>query len=94
MDSSKKCFSIGRKMYLFVIITVLASTFGTAGISHYINANQIDEYYKTLAYATAKNFGALADKEYLSRLKETAMSDEYQELRDRAGSFTRMKTEN
>ena len=84
MNSSKKRFSIGRKMYLFVIITVLASTFGTAGISHYINANQIDEYYKTLAYATAKNFGALADKEYLSRLKETAMSDEYQELRDRA----------
>ena len=70
MDSAKKRFSIGKKMYLFVILTVLVSTFGTAGISYYINANQIDQYYKSIARDCAKNFGSMLDKDTLPNSKK------------------------
>lgn len=83
MDEKKR-FSIGRKMYIFVIITILASTFGTAGISYYINANQIDEYYKTIARDSARNLASFLDADYFSKLKEMAASEEYQAIRDQA----------
>ncbi len=44
MSNNKLRFSFGRKMYFFVIITVLAVALGTAGISYFINAGQTDQY--------------------------------------------------
>ena len=46
MDKQKHGFSIGVKMYLFVIATVFFATACVCAISFTININQIDSYYK------------------------------------------------
>ena len=84
MKNKKSFFSIGRKMYIFIIITVLSVGIGTALISYYINTNQIDKYYKKLASNSAKNYSTLVDKDFLKELKEIAQSEEYQAVRDAA----------
>ncbi|MCR4779731.1 MAG: sensor domain-containing diguanylate cyclase [Ruminiclostridium sp.] len=84
MDGNKKRFSIGRKMYVFVICVVLAAAFGTAALSYFISADQIDRYFKRLAYNSARNFASFIDAEYCARLREHIESDEFQALRDTA----------
>lgn len=64
----KKGFSIGRKMYLFVIITVLAAAMGVTVLSYSINVNQIDTYFKRLANNSAQNFASMVDADYLYKL--------------------------
>ena len=71
-------------MYLFVIVTALAIALGTAAISYFINADQIDRYYKQLAVDSANNFADMVDGEFLKELRVVAESEEYQELRDAA----------
>lgn len=51
--------SIGLKLYVFIIVTVLAVAIGTAFLAYRINANQIDRYYKDVALDTAVNFASM-----------------------------------
>ncbi len=84
MDSKKKRFSIKMKMYLFVVITVLAAGLGTAAIAFTTGANQIDQYYKQNTADNARNFASMLDGDFLTVLRKTAESEEYQQLRERA----------
>ena len=80
----KAKFSIGVKLYIFIIITVLAVAIGTAILAYNINANQIDRYYKQVAFDSAVNFSSFVDGDYLRQLKEAAASEEFQSLREMA----------
>ena len=80
----ERTFSIGKKLYLFVILIVIAVAFGTAGVSYAVNADQIDRYYKELAYESAKTFASFVDPDFFRELRVVAESDEYQALRDLA----------
>lgn len=84
MKKKKNFFSIGRKMFIFVILTVFAVAFGTAAVAYTISADQIDRYYKNLSADNAQNFSTLVDPEYLKQLRALAESEEYQQLRDEA----------
>ena len=84
MSSEKKKTSLGRKMYIFVILTVLTAAFGITAISYYINVSQIDTYFKNLALHSAENYATLVDPDFLARLRDVAMSEEYQAVRDEA----------
>lgn len=80
----KAKFSIGVKLYIFIIITVMAAAVGTAFLAYSINANQIDRYYKQLSYDTAANFSSFVDGDYLMELRHAVESEEYQSLREKA----------
>ena len=80
----KTRFSIGVKLYIFIIITVLAAAIGTAFLAYWINANQIDRYYKQVAFDSAVNFSSLVDGDYLKQLREAAESEAYQSIRETA----------
>ena len=41
MSENRKKFSIGKKIYLFVAITVVIVAAGTAVLSYFINARQL-----------------------------------------------------
>ncbi|MCR5701878.1 MAG: diguanylate cyclase [Lachnospiraceae bacterium] len=84
MEQNKKRFSIGEKMYLFVILTVFAAAFGAAMITYLINVGKIDRYFKSLAMDSATNFSAFVDGDFLTELAKVAESDEFQKLRDKA----------
>ena len=80
----KKRFSIGTKMYLFVIVTILMSAIALCTMSYMISVNQIDTYYKRITINNALNAVTLMDAGYLKRLRTVAESEEFQSLRDRA----------
>ena len=84
MNKERKRFSIGMKVNIFVIVTVLIATFGAAFLSYYINANQIDGYFRKLSVDSAKNFASLVDVEYMKKLRKVAESEEYQQIRQKA----------
>ncbi|MBO5550822.1 MAG: sensor domain-containing diguanylate cyclase [Lachnospiraceae bacterium] len=84
MEKKENRFSVGRKMYLFVGITVFLAAFGMTIIAYMINAGQIDSYFKNLTVSSARNFASFVDAEYLKELRAAAESEEYQELRERA----------
>ena len=84
MSKIKTKFSIGKKMFIFVILTVLMSVSIVCALSFIINARQIDTYFKRLTSNNARNFASFVDAQFLKELKEVAQSEEYQELRDRA----------
>ena len=84
MVGKKGRFSIGKKMYMFVISTVLIAALGTAAISYLINVHQIDNYFKQLTSNCAKNFASLADKDYYKALREVAETEEFQAIREKA----------
>ena len=77
-------FSIGVKLYIFIIITVLAAAIGTAFLAYGINANQIDRFYKQEALDCAVNFSSFVDVDYLKELRKAAETEEYQALRETA----------
>lgn len=79
-----RSFSVGKKIYLFVGLTVFTAALFVAIISHFINANRIDDYFKRLARDTARNFASGVDADYMARLREVIESQEYQTLRDQA----------
>ena len=84
MSENRRRFSIGKKIYLFVILTVVAVAAGTAALSYFINAGQIDRYFRRLAINSAENFASLVDADFMSRLRVAAESEEYQAIRDEA----------
>ena len=75
---------LGVKLYLFIIITVLAVAIGTAALAYNINANQIDRYYKQVAFDSAVNFSSFVDGDYLRKLRTAVETDEFQSLRETA----------
>lgn len=77
-------FSVKAKMYVFVIITVLAVAAGTSAIAFRVEADQIDRYYKQNTADNARNFASFVDGDFLAELKEAAASDEFQALRVKA----------
>ena len=84
MEEKKKSFSLRKKMYIFVIVTVLAVAFGTSAIAFTTGANQIDRYYKQNTADNARNFASMVDGDFLAELKEVAASEEFQTLREQA----------
>ena len=84
MGNYIKKISLGTKLYLFVILTVLVVSLGTAMIAYKISVNKIDNYYKSLTLNSARNFSAFVDPDYLKSLKEAVVTDEYQALREKA----------
>lgn len=84
MNSKKTRFNIGLKMYLFVTATVLFAVAGVSTLSYLIDSSQIDEFYKRMTVNSAIHYSRMVDAGFLSRLREVAMSDEYQQLRTQA----------
>ncbi len=82
--NSRKYFSIGKKIYLFVGVTVFASAFIVAIAAYFINVKRIDDYFKNLSLDTARNFSCFVDADYLQRLRKEVETQEYQDLRERA----------
>ena len=82
--ADRKRFPIKRKMYIFVICVVVLTAFIPVAMQYNISAKQIDRFYMTTTMNTAENFAALLDPEFLSELRETILSPEYQSLRERA----------
>ena len=80
----KHRFNIGRKMYIFVIITVLMAAIGITVLAYFINVNQIDTYFKNLAKHSAENFATMVDPNFLDKLRKVAKSEDYQKMREEA----------
>ena len=80
----KKRFSIGTKMYVFVIVTVMLTAIALCTMSYMINVTQIDAYYKRITINNAQNAITLLDADFLKQLRDVAKSEEYQALRDKA----------
>ena len=74
-------FTIGKKMYLFVIAIVLFATGCVCALNYAINVDQINTYYKRLTINNAVNYSTLVDVEFLEELRAVAETDEYQALR-------------
>ena len=84
MEKEGKRFSIRKKMYIFVIITVLAVAFGTSAIAFTTEADQIDRYYKQNTADNARNFASMVDGDFLAELRDAARTEEYQAIREQA----------
>jgi len=80
----KTRFSLGNKMYIFVTAVVLFAAFGVAMLSYFINAGQMERFYKRITLDSAKNYVTLTDADYLKRLKAVVTAEEYQSVRERA----------
>lgn len=61
MENQSKKFSIRKKMYIFVILTVLAVAFGTSTIAFLTGADQINRYYKQNTADNARNFASMVE---------------------------------
>ena len=84
MKRKKSFFSIRFKIYSFVFLSALLMAAGVSALAFYASNSQADKYYKRCASDTAGNLSSLADGDYLEKLKEAAVSEEYQALRSRA----------
>ena len=84
MEQGKKSFSIKQKLYIFVAVTLFVAAFGISAISFFVEADQIDRYYKQNTADNARNFASMVDGDYLKKLRDVAASDEFQALREKA----------
>ena len=84
MKNSIRALSFRKKIYLFIILTVLVAVMGTASISYSNNIKQIDRYYGDTTISAARNFAMLLDPEFLKELKECVLTDEYIGIRNAA----------
>ena len=78
----KKKLSLGRKIYLFVGITVFVAGIVVAILSYFINASRINGYFSELSVDSARYIASLADAKALLELKKVVQSEEYQSLRE------------
>ena len=76
MEQKKKSFSIKQKLYIFVAVTLFVAAFGISAISFFVEADQIDRYYKQNTADNARNFASMVDGDYLKKLRDVAASDE------------------
>ena len=84
MEHIERRFSIGKKMYVFVLGVVVLTIAGIWFLSYRLTSNQIDRYYKRLTMNSAENYASFVDVDYIRELRAVAESDEFQELRDLA----------
>ena len=84
MKKDEKRFSIKLKMYIFVVITVLAVAFGISAFAFLTSANQINNFYKQVTSDNARNFASLVDGDFLAELRAEAETEEFRQLRDKA----------
>lgn len=84
MNKRRSRVAIGTKAFLFIILTVLIAVLGTAAISHFSSARQIDNFYRSASMSHARIFASMLDASFLSELREVVETEEYQALRDRA----------
>ncbi len=84
LKTRKKGLTIGRKMYIFVILTVLVVASGITILAYFINVQQIDTYFKRLAKNSARNFATMVDGDYLAKLRKVVESEDYQQMRETA----------
>ncbi len=80
----KRRFSISLKLHILVIAVVLIVSFGIAMLAFHINVDQLDRYFKRMSYNSAENFATFVNTDFVARLRNTAESEEYQQLRERA----------
>ena len=80
----KKRITIGMKMRIFVTLIVFVISVSIALLSYFINVGQNDSYIKRMTYNSAENYATLVDPEFLSELRKTAESEEFQALRNDA----------
>lgn len=83
-EKKKAYVSVGRKIFLYVVLTVFMIALSVAIVSHFINASRIDNYFKGLSSDTARNFRTFVDADFLLQVKETVTTEEFQTLRERA----------
>lgn len=81
---NRKRITIGQRVYAFIAVAVFLASFGASMIAYRIYSGQIDTYYKNLSLNTAINFASFVDGDYLKKLNDAVMTDEYMELRDAA----------
>ena len=81
MKTEKKYFSVQKKLYIFIVLTVLAAALGSSMIAYITSADQIDRYYRQSASDNARNFSTLVDGDFLMRLRRAAETEEFQQLR-------------
>lgn len=84
MKEKRTHISLGLKMYLFTVSTVLVSVALVCVIFYFINVGQIDRYFKRLTINSATNFASFVDVEFLKELRSVAETEEYQALRKTA----------
>ena len=84
MEHQERRFSIGKKMYVFVLGVVVVTIAGIWFLSYRLTSNQIDRYYKRLTINSAENYASFADRDYIRELRAAAETEEFQELRDLA----------
>ena len=84
MNDKKAKKSIGVKLYIFIILTVLSVAIVVALLAYRINVDQIDRYYKQVAFDSAMTFTSFVDGDYLAELRAAAESEEFQKLREEA----------
>lgn len=82
MKIKRKKLSLGRKIYLFVGITVFVAGIVVAILSYFINASRINGYFSELALDSARYLASQVDAEGLLELKKVIQSEEYQALRE------------
>lgn len=84
MKKKKTHLSLGKKLYIFVVSTVLVSVVLVCMLFYFINVGQIDTYFKRLTSNSAQNFASFVDVEYIKELRALAETPEYQALRTQA----------
>ena len=84
MAKPKRRFPLALRMYLFIVMTVLLVAGSVCFLSYYINADQIDTYFKRLTENCSSDYASRVDAEFLKELRAVAESDEYQAIRDKA----------
>ena len=84
MDEKKGFFSVKVKICIFVFLIVLSMAAGTSAVAFYSSANQINDYYKRCTVSNARYFSTMVDGDYLAKLRKTAESAEFQNLRREA----------
>ncbi len=84
MEQQKNKVSVGKKLFIIVVLIVLCAGIGVCVISYLVNASQIDKYFKNLTINTAQNFSRFVDADFLMELRDAVESDEYQMLRNMA----------
>ena len=79
-----KKHSIKIRMYFFIICTILLVALCVSTIAFIISSKQIDNFYKKTTTDNACNFASTVDGDYINKLKDVVLSDEYQQLRNTA----------
>lgn len=76
--------SIKGKLYIYIICIVLLIASGSIIFTNLSNSRQIEDIYKDITTANAKNFATTLDGDFLEEMGILLRSDEFQEVRARS----------